>query len=168
MPSVVFVCTANICRSPVAAALFAEWLRQHAVPGEWRVSSGGTWAMDGAPASTYSREVLSERGLDLAAHRARRIEREMIEEVDLLLCMTRSQREALQAEFPSLAERIQLLSAMAGPPYDIADPYGGPREGYVEMVREVQHLIERGGPRIVELASRPPEPAARNAHQGRK
>ncbi len=152
MPTVVFVCTANICRSPVAEALFADWLRKRAVPGDWRVSSAGTWAEPGAPASAYSREVLGVLGLDLILHRARRVDQAMIEDADLLLCMTRSQREALQAEFPALAGRIQLLSAMAGPAYDISDPYGGPRGGYVVMVAEMQRLVEAGGQRIVELA----------------
>jgi protein-tyrosine-phosphatase len=155
MPRVVFVCTANICRSPVAEALFAEWLRKHAVPGDWQVSSAGTWAEPGVPASAYTIEVLAERGLNLAQHRSRRVERELVEQADLLLCLTRSQREALQAEFPRLAGRIQLLSALTGPAYDIADPYGGPRAGYVAMVEELQRLLEAAGPRIVELAGSP-------------
>jgi protein-tyrosine-phosphatase len=161
MPTVVFVCTANICRSPVAEVLFADWLRRQAVAGDWRVSSAGTWAQDDAPASIDSREILAERGLDLTQHRSRRVDRQMVEAADLLLCMTGSQREALQAEFPDLADRIHLLSAMAGPSYDIFDPYGGPRAGYVAMVSEVQHLLEAGGARIVQLASQPPEAAPR-------
>ena len=115
MPSIIFVCTANICRSPVAEALFRDWLRQRPEAGAWRVSSAGTWADEGAAASAYAIEVLAEAGLDLKSHRSRRVEREMIAAADLLLCMTRSQREALQAEFPDLAGRIQLLTAMAGP-----------------------------------------------------
>ncbi len=168
MPTVIFICTANICRSPVAEVLFADWLRRRSVAGDWRVSSAGTWAEDGAPASSYSSEVLAELGLDLKQHRARRVDRQMIAAADLLLCMTRSQREALQAEFPDLADRIHLLSAMSGPAYDIHDPYAGPRQGYVEMVSEVQHLLEAGGPRIVELASLPPERAAQDTVQDEK
>lgn len=153
MPTILFVCTANICRSPVAEALFADWLRQQGVSGDWHVESAGTWAEPGAPASAYSREVLEELGLDLASHRARRVDRAMIEAADLVVCMTRSQREALRAEFPDLAGRLQLLGAMAGPEYDIADPYGGPRQGFVEMVAELQHLIATGAWRMLALAS---------------
>lgn len=167
MPTVIFICTANICRSPVAEVLFADWLRKHAVAGDWRVSSAGTWAEDGAPASSYSSEVLAELGFDLKPHRARRVDRQMIEAADLLLCMTRSQREALQAEFPDLADRIQLLSAMAGLAYDISDPYGGARQGYVEMVAEIQHLLAAGGPRIVGLAGLRPESSPPDAGQGK-
>jgi protein-tyrosine phosphatase len=162
MPSIIFVCTANICRSPVAEALFADWLRHRPDADAWRVSSAGTWADDGAPASIYSTEVLAELGLDITRHRSRRIDRAMIAGADLVLCMTRSQREALQAEFPDLAGRIQLLSAMAGPAYDIADPYGGPRQGYVEMVAEVKQLLAAGRARILAVIGGPPEPAAQD------
>jgi protein-tyrosine-phosphatase len=168
MPTVVFVCTANICRSPVAEVLFADWLRRRAIAGDWRVSSAGTWAEEDAPASIYSSEILAERGLDLKQHRSRRVDRQMVEAADLLLCMTGSQREALQAEFPDLADRIHLLSAMAGPDYDIFDPYGGPREGYVAMVSELQQLLEAGAARIVELAGRAPEPAAPDTARHKK
>ncbi len=154
MPTILFVCTANICRSPVAEALFAQWLRHQSVPGDWRVESAGTWGEPGAPASEYSREILAELGLDISSHRARRVDRAMVEAADLVVCMTASQREALQAEFPDLANRIQLLSAMSGPAYDIADPYGGPRHGYVAMVAEMQLLVVAGGQRMLELASR--------------
>jgi protein-tyrosine phosphatase len=153
MPTVLFVCTANICRSPAAEVLFADWLRKNR-PGEtWTVASAGTWAQAGQAASTFSRQVLAERGLDLAAHRSRAVDAELLARADVALCMTASQREALHIEFPEHAARVHLLSALAGPPYDVPDPYGGPREGYVEMVAELQGLIERAAPRIVALAS---------------
>jgi protein-tyrosine-phosphatase len=156
MPTIVFVCTANICRSPVAKALFDAWLREEAIPGEWRVESAGTWAESGAPAASFSREVLEQHGLDLAAHRARRVDRQLVESADLMLCMTRSQSEALRAEFPDRARHIELLSVMAGSGYDVPDPYGGPREGYERMVSEIRHLIEAGGHEIARLASASP------------
>src|SRR5207244_3888771 len=89
---------------------------------------------------------------DLSSHRSRRVDHKMAEAADLLLCMTRSQREALQVEFPDVAGRIHLLSAMAGPAFDVLDPYGGPHQGYVDMVAEIKQLVEAGGPRIVALA----------------
>jgi protein-tyrosine phosphatase len=168
MPSIVFVCTANICRSPVAEALFADWLRLQPDAQAWRVSSAGTWADDGTPASVYSREVLGELGLDITRHRARRVDRAMLAGADLVLCMTRSQREAMQADFPDFAGRILLLSAMAGPAYDIADPYGGPRQGYVEMVAEIKHLLEVGRPCILALAGAPPEAVGQDAAEDKK
>jgi protein-tyrosine phosphatase len=152
MPNILIVCTANVCRSPSAQALLADWLWRHGLSDGWQVSSAGTWAEPGAPASAYARDVLRERGVDLAGHRSRRLDAALIEHSDLILCMTRSHCEALCAEFPAHAGRVHLLSAMAGQSFDIPDPYGGPRRGYVEMVAELQALIEAGGERIVALA----------------
>jgi len=168
MRNIVFICTANICRSPVAEVLFADWLRQQPDAQDWQVSSAGTWAADGAPASADTREVLSELGLDLSRHRSRRVDRSLVATADLLLCMTRSQREAMQADFPEYANRIQLLTAMAGPPYDVDDPYGGARQGYVEMVAEIQYLLTAGRPRILALAGAPPPVAASDAGPDKK
>jgi protein-tyrosine phosphatase len=153
MPSILFICTANVCRSPVAEALWADWQRQQPDAADWHVSSAGTWADAGAPAAGYSQEILGALGLDLSQHRARRVDHAMLAEADLILCMTRSQREAMQVDFPTMADRIYLLSAMAGPVFDVSDPYGGPRQGYVEMVAEVQQLLAAGRPRILALAA---------------
>ena len=152
MPSVLFVCTANICRSPVAEVVFREWLRRTGVPGAWLVGSAGTWAVAGNTASTYSQQMAAQRGLNLAQHRARSVEAAMLEAADVVLCMASSHREALQIEFPQHAGRIHLWTALAGPGYDVADPYGGPLAGYVEMAEEMDGLVEKTGPRIVELA----------------
>src|SRR5215212_10373910 len=100
MPNILFVCTANICRSPVAEVIFSNWLARKAIPGDWQVTSAGTWALSGQAASPYSREVLAERGLELGDHRSRRVDREMLEHSDVVLCMTRSHAEAIQIEFP--------------------------------------------------------------------
>jgi protein-tyrosine phosphatase len=154
MPNVLFVCTANICRSPVAEVLFEDWVKQNAPAGEWLISSAGTWAEPGLLASTYSREVVDEQGLDLGAHRARRLEATMLEAADVIVCMARAHIEAISTEFPQHASRTVLLSALSGASYDVPDPYGGPRKGYEEMTRELRDLIQRGAPRIVDLARR--------------
>jgi protein-tyrosine-phosphatase len=154
VPSVLFVCTANICRSPVAEALFADWLERNNIPGEWQVSSAGTWAVEGEPASRLSLDVLQASGLDHSRHRARRVSGAMLENAHLVLCMTRAQQEGLRLEFPAAAGRVHLISEMpGGRGYDIADPFGGTREAYQEMADELRRLVEQGGPTIVRLAS---------------
>ncbi len=152
MPNVLFVCTANICRSPVAEVLFRGWLRQHATPGAWRVSSAGTWASAGAPASAYSRQMALQRGFSLEQHAARTVDEPMLAAADVVLCMARSHREALHIEFPKHAARIHLWTALAGPSYDVADPFGGPLAGYEEMARELEGLVEQTAEKIVALA----------------
>jgi protein-tyrosine phosphatase len=154
MPRVLFVCTANVCRSPVAEAYFVDWLKRNSIEGDWQVGSAGTWARPGERASPLSVDILKTQGLDLTTHRARRVDAAMLAEASIVLCMTHSHQEALRVEFPAFAAAVQVLSAMAGPAFDIDDPYGGPREAYLEMTDEVRGLIEVGGPRIVSLANR--------------
>ena len=154
MLNVVFVCAANICRSPVAEVLFADWLKRQSLPGEWRVSSAGIGAVVGSPATAYAQEIVEEQGLTLSRHRGRLVEASLLDAADVILCMTRAQQQTLQARFPESASRIYLLSSMAGASHDIQDPYGGPRQGYVELAKELRRLIEAGGPKIVEWASR--------------
>jgi protein-tyrosine-phosphatase len=151
MPHVLLVCTANICRSPVAVALLTQRLKEENLKG-WTVSSAGTWAQKGLPASPNSVAVMAERGLDLTDHVSRPVEPVLMEAADLVLCMELGHVEALQTEFPLHAHKVFTLSQMSGPSYSIADPYGGPLLGYIQMAAEIGALLEAGFPRILELA----------------
>jgi protein-tyrosine phosphatase len=151
MPHILVICTANICRSPVVWALLQEKFDVEKLT-DWTVSSAGTWTEDGYKAANYSTQLMAERGLDLSTHRSQLVTAEAIAAADLVLCMESGHVEALRAEFPDHANRIFLLSEMAGKQYSVADPYGRPLEAYQLMVREVAELIDQGWPRIVELA----------------
>ena len=153
MANVLLVCTANICRSPVAEAILKDRLVEQGLDG-WQVSSAGTWAYPGQLAANFSVSLMAEQGLDIQGHSSRVIDDDLLEENDLVLCMERGHVEALQAEFPEHRFKIYLLTEMSGKLYSVSDPYGGPLELYEEMVAEVTTLIEEGLPRIVELASR--------------
>lgn len=156
MPNIVVVCTANICRSPVGEAVLRQRLREQQAEAEqdvaWRVTSAGTWAEYGQMASTFSADLMAERGLDISNHASRPVDRALVDESDLLLCMETGHAEALRAEFPEQAHKIYLLTEMAGPAYSVSDPYGGTRAEYQRMVAEVTGLIDAGLPRIMELA----------------
>lgn len=156
MPNIVVVCTANICRSPVGEAVLRQRLQaQSAADGQktrWRVSSAGTWADHGQLASAYSVALMAEQGLDISDHASRPVDKALVDESDLLLCMETGHAEALRAEFPGQAHKIHLLTEMAGPAYSVSDPYGGTRGEYERMVSEVTRLIDDGLPKIMELA----------------
>lgn len=100
--------------------------------------------MDGQPASPYASDVLAKRGISLDGHIARTVTREMLERAGIVIVMTRSHRDALNAEFPFARPKIRLMSELSGIEYDIADPYGSPRDAYEMCVRDIEQLLERG------------------------
>jgi len=157
-PLLVFVCTGNICRSPMAAALFQA--RAERMGDAVRVESAGTWGVDGQPASAAGKVVMGERGISLDQHIARTVDREILERATLVLVMTRSHRDGLVAEFPFARQKIRLLSHVNGMEYDIADPYGKPVEAYRLCADDLEELIERGYPQIMEWLAQLPAPVS--------
>lgn len=153
MPHILFICTANICRSPVAEGILRQRLEADGLD-DFTVSSAGTWAQLRRGAASTSIKLLAEQGIDISPHRAREVTRELIEEADLILCMESGHAEALRVEFPEAVERIFLLSEMSDSNHNVEDPYGGPYPGYVKMVDEVSYLIDAGLPRIIGVAGR--------------
>ena len=151
---ILLVCTGNICRSPLAAALLQRALTERGVEG-MDVSSAGTGAWDGAPVSEGAYLVGLERGLDLSAHRARLLTRELVEQADLVLTMARHHR----ARVDELGGegRVFVLGEYAGREGDeaeVSDPFGGDLEVYRDTCVELQALVEAAVERIVkELAS---------------
>lgn len=151
MPHLLFVCTANICRSPVAEGLTRQRLDRNGL-GDWTVSSAGTWALQNRGAAENSLQLLAERGIDMHQHRATIVEEEQLAEADLVLCMESGHVEALQTEFPQHAHKIFLLTAMSGRGYSVADPYGQEMDAYRRMIQEMDALLEKGWANIVTLA----------------
>ena len=151
MAHIVIICTANICRSPVAEALLRDRLSKRGLD-EWTVSSAGTWAMQVRGAAENSIQVASEYGLDIQDHEARMVEEQYLSEADLVLCMETGHAEALRAEFADQAYKVYLLSEMSGRAYSVSDPYGEPLISYQRMAAELARLIDNGMDRIVQLA----------------
>jgi protein-tyrosine-phosphatase len=149
-PSVLFVCTANVCRSPMAMGLLRSKLGDHAAG--WRVESAGTWTRDGELAAQKLIIMLAERGIDLRSHRSRGVSKELLRSFNLILTMERGHKEALQVEFPQQAGKIHLFSEMVGLVYDIQDPIGGTMEDFRNTLEEVEQILTDGFPRIKQLA----------------
>jgi protein-tyrosine-phosphatase len=140
--TVVFVCTGNVCRSPMAAGFFYDRLFRDKAADLVRVRSAGTWALEGQPASAYALQVMAERDLDISAHRGRNLTQTDVDEADLILVMTVQQKESIAQDFEHSDGKVHLLSAMAGPPYDIQDPYGGSIVEYRRTATELADLVE--------------------------
>ena len=139
-------------RSPIAAALFRSRLQnERADWQQWRVNSAGTWALDGEMASKNALAVMLKRGIDLGAHRAKTVTREMLENFCLILTMEFGQKEALQVEFPHIASRVYLLSEMEGRLQQVEDPVGRSLAFYEETAEKIDQMLARGMPRIYAL-----------------
>lgn len=156
MPHILFVCTANICRSPVGEAILRDRLQKRGLQ-QWTTSSAGTWALVGREAAYYSIRLMAEKGFDLEAHRARMLDEALLKQADLVLCMEPGHMEAIKAEFTAYSNKVYLLSEMIGRVHRIPDPFGKPIEEYQAMIAELTELIDSGLDRIIELAKAPNE-----------
>jgi protein-tyrosine phosphatase len=144
---VVFVCTGNICRSPIAEKVFVHELEKAGLADEVHVSSAGTggWHI-GSPADERAAAVLRAAGYD-AEHTARQVDAEQLG-ADLIVALDHSHRRVLQSMVPE-PERVRLLRSFdpdAPPGAEVPDPYYGDDAGFtavLEMVRAaVPGMIE--------------------------
>ncbi|HXF61688.1 MAG TPA: hypothetical protein VNK95_08725 [Caldilineaceae bacterium] len=154
--SVLFVCTANRIRSPMAAVFWRAYVTDHYPDDRWEIGSAGTWAQDGLPAMPLAVRILAEHELSFQRHRSRLIDRALVDHYRLIVVMERGHQEALRIEFPHAASRIFLLSELSGPAYDIVDPVGGGPDEYRRTAEELRRLLVAGADRLRTLAHNPP------------
>jgi len=112
---VLVVCIGNICRSPMAEGLF-----KHLLPNI-KTSSAGMMALVGHGADPIAVQIMSKRGIDISAHRARMLTEPIIRDTDLILVMDTMQRHQLLAEYPYTQGKVFRLGETAD--QDISDPY---------------------------------------------
>ncbi|MHB8135833.1 MAG: low molecular weight protein arginine phosphatase [Anaerolineaceae bacterium] len=149
--SVLFVCTANQCRSPMAEAILRRYLNNMDPNEEWIVESAGTWTQEGFPATPFGVKVMAESGLDTSKHKSQPISNDLLQRFSLILTMESGHKEAIQIEFPHVANRVYLLSEMAGEIVPVLDPIGGTYDEYVQTAKEIDTWIIKGLPKILEL-----------------
>ena len=139
MPSVLFVCVGNICRSPTA-----EMVMKARHPGFAPVESAGVYASRGAPMDARSRDLLEKAGITIdRKFRSRRVTVEDFARFDFIIAMERDNLDALIEMRPadSRAEVRMLLDFVPGMQgQDVPDPYYGPAQGFAHVLV----LIERG------------------------
>jgi len=154
MRHILFVCTANQCRSPMAAGLFQQQIAQAGEADRWRVASAGTWADDGRSATLLARSAMAEKNIDISGHRSRLLDGDLLRGVDVILVMTRNHLEAICAEFPEVADKTFLISQLIGQTYDIVDPVQGTLDDYRRCAADLQKILKDGYTRLAELADR--------------
>ena len=140
--SVGFVCTGNICRSPMAEGILRSLVPTEA---DFRVMSFGTLAREGNPAVEGTLIAAREAGLDLSAHTATPASSVRLAGLDLILAMERHHMEDLFLLEPDLGARLFGLGCFSsvdpGPEREIADPYGGPLSDYRTCILDIQDSV---------------------------
>jgi protein-tyrosine-phosphatase len=143
--TILFVCSGNTCRSPLAAALARAWVASRGL--ELEALSAGVSATDDAPASTGARVAARDAGLELEGHRAQLLTRPLILAARLVLTMGRQHRDFARVLAPEAADRIFVLREYAtrgADTGDVRDPFGGDRSVYRRTLEELRPLVERG------------------------
>jgi protein-tyrosine-phosphatase len=146
---IVVVCTANICRSPMAAALLQHALSAEPAPlGALKVISAGVVARRGDPVSANSVAALKKVGLDISGHRSQPVTQEMLDRALAVLCMTESHRAMIHVQAEPLPRHLHLFREFMPGAVDreIGDPFGGPLALYEavrdEMVESIPSLVK--------------------------
>jgi ribosomal-protein-alanine acetyltransferase len=125
--TILFLCTGNTCRSPMAAVLFA------ALCPEYTIFSAGLAAADGLPASVHMQTIARERGFDLSVHKSRQVTPDLLSQADLLVCLSASHARGI-APFAASAN-IRILGG------GITDPYGGSLESYRACAAQIEAAL---------------------------
>lgn len=134
--NIVFVCTGNVCRSPMA-----EYLLRSRLPADhgWTVSSAGVSAVNGVGPSRQAVQVMKEFGVNMTGHRSRRLDAGIAHGADLLVVMTDGHRQEIKKAFPETVGNVYLLRTFmpGGKEGDIIDPIGLSEDVYRAVRDEI-------------------------------
>ncbi len=128
---ILFICSGNTCRSPMAEALMKN---KYKAIGDITVSSCGLYAFGGDSASRGSIEAMKTYGIDISSHRSSAFSRYMIDEYDLFVVMTNEHKSALSQVVPE--EKIIVLGG------GISDPYGMDEDAYIEIAKQIDSALD--------------------------
>src|SRR2546428_1426792 len=142
MKTILFVCTGNVCRSPMAEGLFRHSLKGR---GDFQVLSPVCGTMDGRHPSAYAVQQLRELGIDISQQRSRMLTAELVNQADYIFGMTHGHVDAVNLLYPQAVEKTFLLREFDDTldvfEKDISDPIGGSLEVYLECRDQIEQGI---------------------------
>ncbi|HEY5298496.1 MAG TPA: ribose 5-phosphate isomerase B [Verrucomicrobiae bacterium] len=142
MKTILFICTGNVCRSPMAEGIFRQAMKGR---GEFRILSAGLGAMDGQPPSPHSVTALKEIGIDISGQRSRALTVDLVRQADFIFGMTHSHVDTITLLYPPAAEKTFLLREFDDTlePFekDIPDPIGCSYDVYMQARDQIEQGI---------------------------
>lgn len=144
--NILFVCTGNTCRSPMAEAIMEAMVRDSSPNKDIKVKSAGITAIDGLSATQEAIMAMNKMGLDLSSHKSQRLTWELYQWADLILTMTDSHKNRIIDAYRSkshdeVLNKVATISSFAGTEGDINDPIGRTVEIYEECAQHLKMLI---------------------------
>ncbi|MBQ4369605.1 MAG: low molecular weight protein arginine phosphatase [Oscillospiraceae bacterium] len=135
MEKILFVCSGNTCRSPMAEGIFNKKAQEHKLDAI--AFSAGVSAFPGMPVTEHAVEAAREKGADISGHTAVPVSESALGECSVALCMTSGHALALKSAFPEYSDKIRLLSR-----HDISDPFGGTLADYERAADEIEDAVD--------------------------
>ena len=138
--TVVMVCTANQCRSPMAEYLLRHRLGKNS---GWNVISAGISALDGLRATRHAVDAMADMGIDISSHKAQLLTDDVIDSADVIITMTRWQRDDIVCRYPRSTEKVFTLGGIANGSAgrDIDDPMGMTGDDYRQTRDEIDEMM---------------------------
>ena len=135
--NILFVCTGNTCRSPMASVIAEKILTGH------KITSAGVAAWIQGPASTFALEAVKELGLDLSGHLSQQLQSEYLDEFDIILTMTEVHRQMVCNMNEQVAHKTYTICQFVGDEGDVEDPFGSDLEAYRRCAVQLEELIKK-------------------------
>jgi len=140
--NIMFVCTGNTCRSPMAEALMKKLLKENNIDGI-NVISRGLSVFENSPASENSIKAIEKYDVDLTSHRAKSLSPDEVEYCDLILTMSSNHKNIIISAFPDVKEKIFTIYEFSfNKDADISDPFGGNIKIYEKCLDEIYKCIK--------------------------
>ena len=136
--NILFVCTGNTCRSPMAQGLLEDMAKKKGL--NLVVKSAGIFALDGQRVSEEAVEALKEEGIDISDHKANMIHRDLVSEANIILTMSKSHKETLLSKYDFLKGKVFTLKEYAyGVEEDVLDPFGQD----IDVYRKPRRILKK-------------------------
>jgi protein-tyrosine-phosphatase len=150
---ILFVCTANICRSVMAEGILKKMLSTSLSTHDVHVRSAGVDALEGLTPDRNTIEICNKQGVHISSHKASQLTKALLKEADLVLCMAKVHKQRILNAFPKSEKNVFLLKEyLRDHPVmetSVKDPTGKPKRHYEACFREIEKELKRIWPPIL-------------------